>query len=90
MFGRKKVIVQPSVLNDDVLIQITPLIEITKHTKASASNPQGGIVKQEAPIDVSNVMYLHKGETARIQFKVEDGKKVRYAKVRGKEAEKIK
>ena len=77
-----------SVTDKKVLVE--GVNEITKHTKASASNPQGGIVKQEAPIDVSNVMYLHKGETARIQFKLEDGKKVRYAKVRGKEAEKIK
>ena len=68
--------------------------EVTKHTKASASNPQGGIVHAEAAIDISNVMYLHKGEVARIQFKVEkDGDKktvTRLAKVAGKEAEVIK
>ena len=68
--------------------------EVTKHQKASAANPQGGIVRAEAAIDVSNVMYLHKGEVARIQFKVEkdgDKKKVtRLAKVAGKEAEVIK
>ena len=67
--------------------------EVTKHNKASAKNPNGGIVHQEAPIDVSNVMYYHKGSPARIQFKVEkDGdKKIvkRYAKVAGKEAEAI-
>ena len=68
--------------------------EVTKHQKASAANPQGGIVRAEAAIDVSNVMYLHKGEVARIQFKVEkDGDKktvTRLAKVAGKEAEVIK
>ena len=72
--------------------------EVTKHTKASAANPKGGIVKQEALIDVSNVMYLHKGEPARIQFEVttvnKDGKEKRsvsrLAKVAGKPAEKIK
>ena len=67
--------------------------EITKHTKPSAANPQGGIVRTEAAIDISNVMYLHKGEVARIQFKVEkdgDKKKVtRLAKVAGKDAEAI-
>ena len=67
--------------------------EVTKHTKPSASNPQGGIVTTEAAIDISNVMYLHKGEVARIQFKVEkdgDKKKVtRLAKVAGKDAEAI-
>ena len=63
---------------------------ITKHAKASQANPKGGIIQKEAPISVSNVMYVHKGQVARIQFKVEDGKKVRYAKVNGKEAEAIK
>ena len=34
---------------------------VTKHAKASQANPKGGIVHQEAPIDASNVMYVHKG-----------------------------
>lgn len=63
---------------------------VTKHAKASQSNPKGGIIQMEAPISISNVMYVHKGQVARVQFKVEDGKKVRYAKVNGKEAEIIK
>ena len=33
---------------------------VTKHTKPSIANQQGGIVQKEAPIDISNVMYLHK------------------------------
>jgi len=56
---------------------------ITKHTKPSAANQQGGILNKEAPIDISNVMYLHKGKPTRIGFKVEDGKKVRVAKTTG-------
>ena len=56
---------------------------ITKHTKPSAANQQGGILNKEAPIDISNVMYLHKGKITRIGFKVEDGKKVRVAKTTG-------
>jgi len=56
---------------------------ITKHTKPSAANQQGGILNKEAPIDISNVMYLHKGKVTRIGFKVEDGKKVRFAKTTG-------
>ena len=35
---------------------------VTKHTKPSASNPNGGIIQQEAPMDISNVMYVHKGK----------------------------
>ena len=41
---------------------------ITKHTKPSASNQQGGIIHQEGPIDISNVMYLHKGEPVRLGY----------------------
>ena len=57
---------------------------ITKHTKPSMANQQGGIVHQEAPIDASNVMLLHEGKATRVGFKVEDGKKVRFAKATGK------
>ncbi len=35
---------------------------LTKHTKPSAQNQEGGIVRQEGPIDISNVMYVHKGK----------------------------
>ena len=54
---------------------------LTKHTKPSAANQNGGIVHQEGPIDASNVMYLHKGKPVRIGFKMEGDKKVRVAKV---------
>ncbi len=56
---------------------------VTKHTKPSAANQQGGIVQKESYIDASNVMYLHNGKPTRIGFKVEDGKKVRVAKSTG-------
>ena len=51
--------------------------------KPSMANQQGGIVNKEAPIQVSNVMYLHKGTPTRIGFKVEGDKKVRIAKKTG-------
>ncbi|MBR1743311.1 MAG: 50S ribosomal protein L24 [Lachnospiraceae bacterium] len=57
--------------------------QVTKHAKQSPGNPQGGIVQQSAPIDLSNVMYVSKGKPSRIGFKVEDGKKVRFAKATG-------
>ena len=57
---------------------------ITKHTKPSAQNQQGGIVNQEGPIDISNVMYVSEGKVTRIGFQVQDGKKVRVAKATGK------
>ena len=56
---------------------------ITKHTKPSAANQNGGIIQKEAPIDLSNVMYVHKGKATRIGFKVENDKKVRFAKSTG-------
>ena len=56
---------------------------ITKHAKASQSNPQGGIIHQEAPIDASNVMYVVDGKVTRIGFKTVDDKKVRFAKTTG-------
>ena len=57
---------------------------ITKHTKPSVANQQGGIIHQEAPIDASNVMYVTEGKVSRIGFKVEGDKKVRVAKKTGK------
>ena len=57
---------------------------ITKHTKPSMANQQGGIIHQEAPIDASNVMYVSEGKVTRIGFKVEGDKKVRVAKKTGK------
>ena len=57
---------------------------ITKHTKPSMSNQQGGIVHQAAPIDASNVMLLHEGKATRVGFKMDGDKKVRFAKATGK------
>ena len=56
----------------------------TKHAKPSQANPNGGIVKKENPIDVSNVMLVVDGQATRVGFRFEDGKKVRYAKKTGK------
>ncbi len=56
---------------------------VTKHSKPSQANPNGGIVEKEAPIDISNVMLVVKGKTTRVGFKYEDGKKVRVAKATG-------
>ena len=53
---------------------------ITKHMKANQANPQGGLVKKEAPLHISNVMYLHKGKPTRLGYELEEkevnGKKV--------------
>ena len=58
---------------------------VSKHTKPSAANPQGGIVKREASVHISNLMVVDsKGEASRIGRKLnKDGKLVRYSKKSG-------
>jgi large subunit ribosomal protein L24 len=57
---------------------------VTKHTKPNAKNTQGGIVKQEAPIHISNVMVVDgKGNATRVGRREENGKLVRYSKKSG-------
>ena len=56
---------------------------VTKHAKPSAQNQNGGIIHQEAPIDISNVMLVHKGKTTKIGYKMDGDKKVRVAKSTG-------
>ena len=56
---------------------------VTQHTKPSATNQAGGIIQQEAAIDISNVMYIHKGKATRVGIKMDGDKKVRFAKSTG-------
>ena len=58
---------------------------VSKHTKPSAANPQGGIVKREASVHISNLMVVDsKGQPSRIGRKLnKDGKLVRYSKKSG-------
>ena len=61
---------------------------VTKHTKPNSKNPQGGIVKQEAGIHISNLQVVDpvKGGATKIGRRVNDeGKLVRYAKKSGEE-----
>ncbi len=67
--------------NNTVIVEGVNML--TKHTKPSAANQNGGIVHQEGPIDASNVMYLHKGTATRVGFKMDGDKKVRFAKSNG-------
>ena len=53
---------------------------VSKHTKPSAQNPKGGISKFEAPIHISNLMILEKGETTKVGYRMEGEKKVRFSK----------
>lgn len=79
--GKEGKVVSIDRKNGRVLVEGVNMI--TKHMKPSAANQNGGIVQKEAPIDISNVMYLHKGKPTRIGFKFVDDKKVRFAKSTG-------
>ncbi|MBE3569030.1 MAG: 50S ribosomal protein L24 [Bacillales bacterium] len=63
---------------------------VKKHAKPSQLNPQGGIVSQEAPIHVSNVMPLDPktNEPTRVGYQIVDGKKIRIAKKSGQPLDK--
>lgn len=59
---------------------------VKKHTKPSASNPQGGIVEKESALHISNLMIVQGGTASRVGRKLNDaGKLVRYSKKTGKE-----
>ncbi len=53
---------------------------VSKHVKPNAQNPQGGISKFEAPIHISNLMLLEKGNVTRVGFRKDGDKKVRFSK----------
>ena len=61
---------------------------VSKHTKPNAKNPQGGIVKKEAPIHISNLQPVDpkSGKATRVGRRMNaDGKLVRYSKKSGEE-----
>lgn len=68
--------------NHTVLVEGVNMIK--KHTKPSIANQNGGIIEQEGPIDISNVMLLVDGKTTRVGFQMDGDKKVRVAKATGK------
>lgn len=75
----KVLVVDPK--NNKVVVEGVNIVK--KHTKPSMANQNGGIVETEAPLDASNVMYVHKGKPTRVGFKIDGDKKVRIAKSTG-------
>ena len=69
-------------LSDELTASMIPK-SVTTPIAMEISNQQGGIVHQEGPIDISNVMYLHNGKPTRVGFKMDGDKKVRFAKSTG-------
>ncbi|RAV10266.1 50S ribosomal protein L24 [Paenibacillus contaminans] len=82
--GKKGRVIAAYPRENRVLIEGVNMVK--KHAKPTQQNPQGGILTQEAPIHVSNVMLIDpkSGQPTRVGYKVlEDGKKVRVAKKSG-------
>jgi len=70
---------------DDSRILVEGANIVTRHTKPSAQNTKGGLVKKEAPIHISNVMLwdARKGEATKVKRTRENGKLVRVSKKSG-------
>jgi large subunit ribosomal protein L24 len=81
----KKARVVLEVLTDKNKILVEGVNIITKHTKPSAQNTKGGIVKKEAPIHISNVLLwdVKTGAATKIKRSRVDGKLVRISKKSG-------
>ena len=79
--GKEGKVLSVNTKNDTVVVEGANMV--SKHQKPNMANQNGGIIEKEAPIHISNVMYLHKGKPTRVGFKVVDGKKVRFAKTTG-------
>ena len=82
--GRKGKVLKVLVAKQRALVEGVNMV--SKSMKPSAKNPQGGIVKKEAPIHVSNLSLIDpkSGKATRIGMKkTDDGKKVRVAKKSG-------
>ncbi|WP_293908039.1 50S ribosomal protein L24 [Phenylobacterium sp.] len=72
------------VLPKDGRVLVEGLNMVQRHTKASQTDPQGGIKRKEASLHLSNVAIVDSnGKATRIGFRVDGDKKVRIAKTTG-------
>ncbi len=76
--GEEGKIVQILISKNRAIVEGVNLI--SKHTKPSAENPQGGIIKREAPIHISNLMLVENGKTVKVGYRMDGDKKVRFSK----------
>ena len=74
------------VLRDKDRVIVEGINMVSKHTKPNSKFPQGGIIKQEAGIHISNVQLMDaSGKATRVGYRMEGDKKIRYAKTTGEE-----
>jgi len=72
------------VLPKDERVLVQGINMVQRHTRASQTNPQGGIVHKEATLHVSNVSLVDSaGKATRVGFRMDGDKKVRFAKTTG-------
>jgi large subunit ribosomal protein L24 len=85
--GDDKDVTKPRVVKEVLVEDGKVIVEgvniITKHTKPSAQNTKGGIVKKEAPIAISNVMLWDGKQGSKVKRTKENGKSVRISKKSG-------
>jgi len=81
--GRQGEVLKVLPKEDRVLVGGVNLVK--RHTRPTQADPQGGIRNKEATLHISNVAYVDpkSGEPTRVGFRVEEGKKVRFAKKSG-------
>ncbi|MBJ7448036.1 MAG: 50S ribosomal protein L24 [Brevundimonas sp.] len=80
--GRTGAVTKVLPTENRVLVQGVNMVQ--RHTRPSQGDPQGGIKNKEASLHLSNVAIADaNGKASRVGFRVEDGKKVRFAKTTG-------
>ena len=84
--GQKGRVLEVIAKNERAIVEGVNMM--SKHTKPNAESPQGGIIKKEAPIHISNLLNVDptSGKATRIGRRLnDDNKLVRYAKKSGEE-----
>ncbi len=83
--GQKGKVLKVFVKEERVLVEGVNMV--SKSAKPSAKHPQGGIIKQEAPIHISNVSLIDpkSGKATRVSIKHEGKNVIRVAKKSGEE-----
>ena len=79
--GKEGKVLAVNVKDNTVIVESVNMV--TKHSKPSAANQNGGIITKESPLHISNVMLMVDGKATRVGFKMDGDKKVRVAKATG-------
>ena len=68
------------ILKEEDRVVVEGVNMVSKHTKPSATNPQGGIVKKEASLHISNVSLIEDGAPVRVGYDIESSPKTRISR----------